>query len=150
MKSETRDNVKFELGGKPEELDLAQSFNHTRYSCKKCNKFWDTKAFLEEFEERRDQYGGYVKGDWDSIKRVVLENLFRPRYRTLGVACPKCCAEKDRSGGNISVSVIGQMEDPGYLRDLVKDHELYFRWSLQKLWKFGKKLDSDGVVVEND
>lgn len=130
-------------------FDFSQEYNDVRYFCKDCENSWNSLDFLKEFKSNYDDYDGYVRGDWHKIKRAIFENLFRPQNRNIGIVCPKCSL-KDKSSGNIKVSVIGQKNEHERLESAYDNNEVSFEKAMSRLWHVGKEVNSKGVVVESD
>jgi len=131
---------------KSTELDLGQSFNDIEYSCSKCSSNWNSKQFLEFFDQHKEQFGGILKTDWQDIRIAALQNLFRDEDDLIEIVCPACST--DSRSGDIEVSLLGESENREALTALYSSYEREFQAALYKLSYAGKAVDWNGKVVD--
>jgi len=115
-----------------EEFDYSTEINSVKYHCKDCEKQWDSRKYLESFEDNYSDYDGYVKGDWTKIIKAIIENLFRPKDRLQSTVCPECSTGEN--SGQIAVNISGSTTDKEFLEKLKSERGLEFSkavsWSM--------------------
>lgn len=129
-------------------LDYSQPFNKIEYECEDCGKVWNTSEYLQEFSHNYQEYSTYVRADWNKIFRTVLENLFKPQDVLNTTACPWCCIENEPEIGSIEASYHGQKTDEDLMRRLAHKDKHHLEYALKRLYTFGKRINSDGEVVD--
>jgi len=118
------------MNSKPsEDLDFSSEFNEVEYSCQECGKNWNSKEFMEEYDENYSEYDTWVRGDWSSIMSSIIGNMFKYDRSLTRIACPKCSLETD-SGGEIKVRRIGLKTNPKWLIYLYNNKKLHLDMAL--------------------